>query len=396
MLFRSDSIKIFYCYKNDSPINWFRSDYLYKYEYNEKLLENEFIILKYDKKENSYKYYQRELSDYNDNNYKTYYTYQEYFKNDSDDYWQYKSRKVYHYTDKNDIIEEIFQSFKIWGSFQYWVDVSKTEFYYDSLSRIVERKAFGNDEYSSDWLLQNRDLLIYNVIENSIVEEKQDWISESNYFRNRIRTKIIKDLNNDTIQYFTSKGISDSLWEPWSLQYKKRYVYNEFGKLKYSITYLTKLIDTLITDIDYDTTKYFYDINQNLIEKCYSSKYSGNGWDISYQYLFKYDTDNNLAEELYTELEWEVIRKKEYVYKKVTNVNNINKNNSNCLLIYPNPTQDILYINSSNNSVMIEIYSLMGVKVLESKYIDKINVSHLPSGIYFIIIGNKVEKFVKM
>ena len=62
-------------------------------------------------------------------------------------------------------------------------------------------------------------------------------------------------------------------------------------------------------------------------------------------------------------------------------------------------------------SVKVQIFDVLGIEVGQSSLIDndtnnnsqsgmidllRINVSHLPAGVYFVRIGNKVEKFVKM
>ncbi|MBX3042319.1 MAG: T9SS type A sorting domain-containing protein [Ignavibacteriae bacterium] len=49
----------------------------------------------------------------------------------------------------------------------------------------------------------------------------------------------------------------------------------------------------------------------------------------------------------------------------------------------------------------VQIFDMLGLEVLSvgiglDLSTQKIDVSHLPTGVYFIRIGNKVEKFVKM
>ncbi len=64
-------------------------------------------------------------------------------------------------------------------------------------------------------------------------------------------------------------------------------------------------------------------------------------------------------------------------------------------MIYPNPVRDFLSINISEIK-KVEIYSVIGIKLLESEYKDKIDVSGLAPGMYFVRIGDKVSKFVKL
>ena len=102
----------------------------------------------------------------------------------------------------------------------------------------------------------------------------------------------------------------------------------------------------------------------------------------------------------------------------------------NEILIYPNPAEDYITINLSKvlkpfvtddspsnkglqhfASDKVQIFDMLGIEVGQSSLIDitthnnsqsgmidllKIDVSHLPAGVYFIRIGTRVEKFVKM
>lgn len=63
--------------------------------------------------------------------------------------------------------------------------------------------------------------------------------------------------------------------------------------------------------------------------------------------------------------------------------------------LYPNPVTDYLQINSDKTD-KIEIFSTLGLKVLESEWKDKISVLGLLPGVYFVKVGCKVSKFVKM
>ena len=106
-----------------------------------------------------------------------------------------------------------------------------------------------------------------------------------------------------------------------------------------------------------------------------------------------------------------------WMYEDLTSVNEkeINVNNIN---IFPNPSTDFITIQFSNKELQlfaaedkVQIFDVLGIEVGQSSLIDnatninsqsgmidllKIDVSHLPAGVYFIKIGNKVEKFVKM
>ncbi|MDT3738892.1 MAG: T9SS type A sorting domain-containing protein [Candidatus Kapabacteria bacterium] len=75
--------------------------------------------------------------------------------------------------------------------------------------------------------------------------------------------------------------------------------------------------------------------------------------------------------------------------------------------ISPNPASDYIEISINNNgaspiaSGKVQIFNMLGIEVMSvgtglDQSSQRIDVSHLPSGVYYIRIGNRVEKFVKM
>ncbi|HPO62027.1 MAG TPA: T9SS type A sorting domain-containing protein [Candidatus Kapabacteria bacterium] len=73
-----------------------------------------------------------------------------------------------------------------------------------------------------------------------------------------------------------------------------------------------------------------------------------------------------------------------------------NELNNQNIIISPNPVNDILSINSSIELSKIEIFSALGLKVLETEWKEKIDVSGLASGVYFLRAGYKIVKFIKI
>ncbi len=66
------------------------------------------------------------------------------------------------------------------------------------------------------------------------------------------------------------------------------------------------------------------------------------------------------------------------------------------ITLSPNPAENYLILNSKIGHGKIEIFSALGIKLIETEYKEKIDVSELPSGLYFVRVGNKVGKFVKI
>ncbi|MFA5512819.1 MAG: two-component regulator propeller domain-containing protein [Candidatus Kapaibacterium sp.] len=85
---------------------------------------------------------------------------------------------------------------------------------------------------------------------------------------------------------------------------------------------------------------------------------------------------------------------------------NVEESEISDIPVYPNPTSDFITIQFSNKGLQpfaegdkVQIIDVLGIEVGQSSLIDgnnRIDISHLPAGVYFIRIGDKVEKFVKM
>lgn len=78
----------------------------------------------------------------------------------------------------------------------------------------------------------------------------------------------------------------------------------------------------------------------------------------------------------------------------VSNINEIS--NLQNFYIYPNPVFDLLSIVSYLKYSKIEIYSTIGLKVFETEFKEKIDVSNLLPGVYIVKLGNITQKFIKL
>jgi len=67
--------------------------------------------------------------------------------------------------------------------------------------------------------------------------------------------------------------------------------------------------------------------------------------------------------------------------------------------IYPNPTDNTLFISGNKTPITVSIYNVLGKEVLSVKNTNNINVQALPSGVYVIRISDGVgqtnRKFIK-
>ena len=63
------------------------------------------------------------------------------------------------------------------------------------------------------------------------------------------------------------------------------------------------------------------------------------------------------------------------------------------LTLYPNPVADVLYISATART--IRIYNIYGIEVAHATDTDRVEVSHLPAGIYTVKADGTVAKMVK-
>ena len=84
------------------------------------------------------------------------------------------------------------------------------------------------------------------------------------------------------------------------------------------------------------------------------------------------------------------IRKITFSLSSTTEVEDVK---DDAILVYPNPTQDILYIKGIE-SQPLRVYDLQG-RVLQEEHGNQLTVSNLSSGTYLLQIGTQVVRFIK-
>lgn len=133
------------------------------------------------------------------------------------------------------------------------------------------------------------------------------------------------------------------------------------------------------------------------------SNNNGNTWKNFNDSLYFTQVQNNC-----------LILKDDYLYcsfaynnglyrKNISALSIPNEENTNMnFKIFPNPVMDVLNIEIPKNNCFsenfrLEIYSTLGIKVWQSSQITgQIDISILPSGVYYLKIMNKVYKFEKI
>ena len=71
----------------------------------------------------------------------------------------------------------------------------------------------------------------------------------------------------------------------------------------------------------------------------------------------------------------------------------VNDTLANTILVYPNPTQDVLMIQGAASQTL-RVYNLQG-SLLLTQWGNQISVGNLPDGTYLLQIGTQVVRFIK-
>jgi len=75
----------------------------------------------------------------------------------------------------------------------------------------------------------------------------------------------------------------------------------------------------------------------------------------------------------------------------LANQMNGEENLSKVIFIYPNPSSDKIFINDLKDGTKVRIYNVNGQMIMSKAYIGSLNISSLPSGIYFLRINDKMN-----
>ena len=77
---------------------------------------------------------------------------------------------------------------------------------------------------------------------------------------------------------------------------------------------------------------------------------------------------------------------------------NDSKTDNTYFRVNPNPATDFLELSftAEPSQSKIEIFSIEGIKMFETEPVNRIDVSRLSSGVYFVRYGSRVCKFVKL
>ena len=127
-------------------------------------------------------------------------------------------------------------------------------------------------------------------------------------------------------------------------------------------------------------------------------------WEKSdyFTYEGEYQGGYNFSNPIYLTTKNPLITSGPRILKYVGKINSLNDKSINLLNLSPNPATDYIQIQLSEGlkleeGSVVEIYNSFGELVMKDvAHLNSIDVSHLPVGLYFVKIGDRIEKFVKM
>jgi hypothetical protein len=317
--------KIIYLWNNTSWINDIKISYFYN------SLNDFQTILTYSWHNNTWQDSLKEEYTYLNNllSEKILYSYQ--YNN-----WEFLSKYEYSYDNNNNLSLE---TYYYWDNTN-WVNSTKKEYAYDVNNNLISVIYY---DYIFSWAPRTKKEYIYDNYNNLITDITYNWITTWEYLWKNVYTY---DTNGDQMQQIEYTW--DTQASTWTPKQKRDRLFDNNYTFNDLVLPFTSLADVSIFTHKIDN------------EIAYSWNDNSNNWINSY--------------------------KTEYFYSQYTS-DDINENQSNIILVYPNPTSDFIYIDLPDlidSDVLFEIYDMMGHKVMSSTINSdtSLDISHLATGIY--------------
>lgn len=288
-----------------------------------------------------------------------------------------------------------------------WIDSQKTEFSYDGSTGTTAIMSYWNPELNQ-WNAFWKYVYIF---------DNDGKISEiTNYYNEETSTNW---LNGEKYEYFYDSyyRMIQELWltwdnGDWSNEYRVDYSYEVNGNLSSEIwdywnmntlEWLSESKAEFVYDnqgniLEYITSWWEYDIQDWLADTkitcSYNNAYTYDNLILPSNY---YGYFNSLEEALFNHMlltaevfeaydgNWDEDTRTTYYYSE-NNASDVELNNADDFLVYPNPASDyfIIELNNISESVLVEVYDSHGRLVVSQEIIENqpISVSDLNKGIY--------------
>ncbi len=305
----------------------------------------------------------------------------------------------------------------------------REEFYVKIQNELILRTTYAY-EYDEIGNLIN----IFDYLINPETYEEMGWYqSKYNYNENsNLINKTLLDISADTIlpinktdYYYEDNRLVESKYynfsDNWHYRNGRKYFYNDNGDvfMRKRINYDEETNEYIISE-KYGS-EYIYNPNINLSNLAFDSRTYNRTYDNTLLY-----SKNALLDYYEYEIvdgKKEIWRHVKYFYSDITTSVEDNFISESGISVVPNPASDYIEIMISSDSKgacplvssnEIEIYDVLGnvvwkfnsvaskstsVPINRDTYAGggqvRIDITHLPRGVYFVRIGGRVEKFVK-
>lgn len=305
--------------------------------------------------------------------------------------WTNSLRAINIYDSNNYRIKTESQRWNI--TMNQWVNSTKTENIYNLNGLLLQVVIYTWLQSNSIW--EPRTKRIYQYNSNSSLNEHitQKWDANINQFINTDKSKLSYNSNQDIDTFlFLSWDTLSNIWlnrTQFISKYDNKHNEIESENQDWDIT--TKLWQKISLD------KYSYDQNNSKILTI-EYEWLNNNWVELYKtkYNNTYDTDLNLIKVI--NQDWDTTSqtfinydKIDYFYSKHDIISNTASKENSTIKIYPNPCQDFITIDGLTLSSQVSIFDLQSNPIQVEKDNDRIDLSNLNSGIYFLRIRKENE-----
>lgn len=285
----------------------------------------------------------------------------------------YNNLYTYSYDANNNLINVLYQN---WNN-NVWTNISQNVYSYDASNN--QTSSLYQTWNGSAWVNSKKDSYTYDVNNNLINDLQQNW--DGNTWVNFSQFVYTYDANSNQNNRLYQKWYNSA----WVNYYQDIYTYDANNNQTVDLNQNFIANGTLENSNQYT---FNYDSNNNQTSNL-TQTWLVNAWLNVQHYNFTYDANNYIQTGLEGTWNGTSFSKSDsthyYYHQVTTGITSIIDQTQ--LSIYPNPTNGVINIASSNNLQQIEIYNLLGEKVYESKPNNSntaIDLSEQSKGIYFI------------
>ena len=270
-----------------------------------------------------------------------------------DGQWIGVEKYEYNYNESGNLLN--YQKY-IWGDKKSsWVDNLKSEYSYSDTQKVDSILYY--IVYEDDWAIVNKEQNIYN--DSDILTEYSlfDW--------NPYVLEWEKRMSNNYL-YDSEENLTNEEQQIWDADNSQ---WVDTLKMEYSYDLAFGLSDLVLPFGNYTWDYYFVDPPQNMLLSYIDSNFENDTWNFCNRKRYFYSLDDT----------------------------GISIENSEKIKVYPNPASSFIHFELKNSSSVrsIEVYNIHGQSVIRTNgnCNNKIDVSGLDTGVYFLVISQEKEMF---